>query len=113
MYTWFPGHMARALREMKAKAKFADLVLEVRDARVRRCSAAVLSCPCPACGRVPSAGAAAADRPAPLQAPASTANRELENVIKCKRRLVVLNKADLADPWKTQVGTGRMPCRHR
>lgn len=31
---WFPGHMARAMRDIKAKLSIADLVLEVRDARV-------------------------------------------------------------------------------
>ncbi len=31
---WFPGHMAKALREVQKKVKLVDLVLEVRDARV-------------------------------------------------------------------------------
>lgn len=31
---WFPGHMARAMRDIKKKLSIADLVLEVRDARV-------------------------------------------------------------------------------
>ncbi len=31
---WFPGHMAKALREVKKKIKLVDLVLEIRDARV-------------------------------------------------------------------------------
>lgn len=30
---WFPGHMARALREIKEKMKMVDIVFEVRDAR--------------------------------------------------------------------------------
>ena len=33
-YTWYPGHMARALREVQERIKLVDLVLEVRDARV-------------------------------------------------------------------------------
>lgn len=31
---WFPGHMNRAIRQVKEKIKLVDLVLEVRDARV-------------------------------------------------------------------------------
>jgi ribosome biogenesis GTPase A len=32
-FNWYPGHMARAIREIKEKLKFVDIVLEVRDAR--------------------------------------------------------------------------------
>jgi ribosome biogenesis GTPase A len=31
---WYPGHMAKALREIKQKLKMVDIVLEIRDARV-------------------------------------------------------------------------------
>lgn len=31
---WYPGHMARAIREIKEKLKMVDIVLEIRDARV-------------------------------------------------------------------------------
>lgn len=31
---WFPGHMNKAIRQVKEKMKLVDLVLEVRDARV-------------------------------------------------------------------------------
>ncbi len=31
---WYPGHMARAIREIKEKLKLVDIVLEIRDARV-------------------------------------------------------------------------------
>jgi ribosome biogenesis GTPase A len=34
LYNWYPGHMARALREIKEKLKMVDIVLEIRDARV-------------------------------------------------------------------------------
>ncbi|HXH75317.1 MAG TPA: ribosome biogenesis GTPase YlqF [Bacteriovoracaceae bacterium] len=34
LYNWYPGHMARALREIKQKLKMVDIVLEIRDARV-------------------------------------------------------------------------------
>ena len=30
---WYPGHMARAIREIKEKLKLVDIVLEIRDAR--------------------------------------------------------------------------------
>jgi hypothetical protein len=31
---WFPGHMAAASRAIRDRLKLADLVIEVRDARV-------------------------------------------------------------------------------
>lgn len=31
---WFPGHMAKARREIEAKIKLIDIVLELRDARI-------------------------------------------------------------------------------
>jgi ribosome biogenesis GTPase A len=34
LFNWYPGHMARALREIKERLKMVDLVMEVRDARV-------------------------------------------------------------------------------
>lgn len=34
LYNWYPGHMAKALREIKQKLKMVDIVLEIRDARV-------------------------------------------------------------------------------
>lgn len=33
-YHWFPGHMAKTLREMKSDMKLIDLVIEVVDARI-------------------------------------------------------------------------------
>lgn len=33
-FNWFPGHMAKALREIKTKLKTVDIILEIRDARV-------------------------------------------------------------------------------
>eukprot|EP00240_Pyramimonas_obovata_P019046 CAMPEP_0118947060 /NCGR_PEP_ID=MMETSP1169-20130426/45301_1 /TAXON_ID=36882 /ORGANISM="Pyramimonas obovata, Strain CCMP722" /LENGTH=67 /DNA_ID=CAMNT_0006893191 /DNA_START=125 /DNA_END=325 /DNA_ORIENTATION=+ len=33
-FSWFPGHMARASRQIKEQLKAVDLVLEVRDARI-------------------------------------------------------------------------------
>ena len=33
--TWFPGHMVRATRQILEQLANVDLVIEVRDARVR------------------------------------------------------------------------------
>lgn len=32
---WFPGHMAAATKAIRNRLKLSDLVIEVRDARVR------------------------------------------------------------------------------
>lgn len=32
---WFPGHMAAATRAIRDRLKVSDLVIEVRDSRVR------------------------------------------------------------------------------
>ena len=34
MVQWYPGHMAKAFREMDEKIKFVDLVIVLLDARV-------------------------------------------------------------------------------
>jgi ribosome biogenesis GTPase A len=31
---WYPGHMAKGLREMKQRMRNVDMILEVRDARI-------------------------------------------------------------------------------
>ena len=31
---WYPGHMAKARREMQEKIKLVDMVIELRDARM-------------------------------------------------------------------------------
>ena len=33
-FNWFPGHMLKAMREIKSKLAMVDLVIEIRDARV-------------------------------------------------------------------------------
>ena len=33
-FNWFPGHMLKAMREIKTKLALVDLVIEIRDARV-------------------------------------------------------------------------------
>eukprot|EP00743_Colponemidia_sp_Colp-15_P010453 GILK01011510.1.p1 GENE.GILK01011510.1~~GILK01011510.1.p1 ORF type:complete len:317 (+),score=37.86 GILK01011510.1:33-953(+) len=66
--SWFPGHMAKGLLQIKNTLKSIHLVLEVRDARI----------------------------------PFSSGNPVLEEVIGEKRRLIVLNKTDLAHPNMTK-----------
>ncbi|MFZ4715824.1 MAG: ribosome biogenesis GTPase YlqF [Bacteriovoracaceae bacterium] len=34
LFNWFPGHMVKAIREIKQRLKMVDVVLEIRDARV-------------------------------------------------------------------------------
>lgn len=65
---WFPGHMAKAKREVSEKLKFVDIVFELVDARL----------------------------------PLSSRNPLLDQILQQKPRLVILNKADLADPEQTQ-----------
>ena len=60
---WFPGHIAKAINELKAKLNLVDVVVELKDARV----------------------------------PLSSSYSELNRIIGSKSRLVILNKADLAD----------------
>lgn len=65
---WFPGHMAKARREVSEKLKIIDVVLELLDARL----------------------------------PYSSRNPMIDQIIATKPRLVLLNKADLADPQRTE-----------
>jgi ribosome biogenesis GTPase A len=60
---WFPGHMAKAIREMKEKMRLVDLVIELRDARI----------------------------------PFSSANPVVDEIVGNKPRLILLNKANIAD----------------
>jgi ribosome biogenesis GTPase A len=64
---WFPGHMAKTLREMRDHVKQVDIVVETCDARI----------------------------------PESSRNPELDRILGQKPRILVLNKADLADPQLT------------
>lgn len=66
--SWFPGHMAKAIRELMPLLKLIDIVIELVDAR----------------------------------APASSSNPLLSKLISNKPVVVLLNKADLADPGVTQ-----------
>ncbi|WP_257350112.1 ribosome biogenesis GTPase YlqF [Pseudalkalibacillus decolorationis] len=65
---WFPGHMAKARREMTEKLKMIDVVFELVDARL----------------------------------PLSSRNPMIDQIVGQKPRLVLLNKADMADPFITK-----------
>src|SRR5699024_9255835 len=67
MIQWFPGHMAKARREIEENLKLVDLVIELVDAR----------------------------------APAASQNPMLQDLIKDKRKIIVLMKSDLANPEST------------
>ena len=64
---WYPGHMAKAGRQIGEKLKLIDVVIELVDARV------------PKVGR----------------------NPDIKRYTKHKKHVLVLNKADLADPDET------------
>jgi ribosome biogenesis GTPase A len=66
---WYPGHMARAIKEIKEKLPLVDIVFEIRDAR----------------------------------APLASGNSTLDETLRQKSRLILLNKANLADPNKLRV----------
>ncbi|MGE7760683.1 ribosome biogenesis GTPase YlqF [Peribacillus sp. NPDC097895] len=66
---WFPGHMAKARREVTEKLKLIDIIFELVDARL----------------------------------PASSRNPMIDEIIQHKPRVILLNKADMADPVKTNM----------
>ncbi|MCM3767934.1 MULTISPECIES: ribosome biogenesis GTPase YlqF [Bacillaceae] len=65
---WFPGHMAKARREVTEKLKLVDIIFELVDARI----------------------------------PYSSRNPMIDEIIQHKPRLVLLNKADMADKEVTK-----------
>ncbi|WP_051330703.1 ribosome biogenesis GTPase YlqF [Aneurinibacillus terranovensis] len=65
---WFPGHMAKARRQVTEKLKLIDVVIELLDARL----------------------------------PVSSRNPMIDEIVSGKPRLILLNKADLADDQVTQ-----------
>jgi ribosome biogenesis GTPase A len=65
---WFPGHMAKARREVTEKLKLVDIIFELVDARI----------------------------------PFSSRNPMIDEIIQHKPRLVLLNKADMADKEVTK-----------
>ncbi len=66
---WFPGHMAKALRNIREHLPLVDVVVETADARI----------------------------------PRSSRNPELQKILAGKPTILVLNKADLADPEVTEL----------
>ena len=66
---WYPGHMAKAKREITESIKLVDVVIEMIDARI----------------------------------PKASRNPVLNEIIGNKPRIIVLNKADLADDKKTKA----------
>lgn len=65
---WYPGHMLKAKKEIIAKLKLIDVIIEMVDARL----------------------------------PRSSKNPMLDEIISNKPRLIILNKADLADQKITE-----------
>ncbi|MBK3494409.1 ribosome biogenesis GTPase YlqF [Viridibacillus sp. YIM B01967] len=65
---WFPGHMAKARRQVTEKLKLVDIIFELIDSRL----------------------------------PLSSRNPMLDEVIHQKTRLLILNKADMADESQTR-----------
>lgn len=66
---WFPGHMAKARRQVTEKLKLVDIIFELVDARI----------------------------------PNSSRNPMIDEIIQHKPRLVLLNKADMADKEVTRA----------
>lgn len=65
---WYPGHMTKAVRQMKEDIKLIDVVIELVDARI----------------------------------PISSRNPDIDSIAANKSRVIVLNKADLADDRITE-----------
>jgi len=69
---WYPGHMTKALRQMKEDIKLIDVVIELIDARI----------------------------------PYSSKNPDIDKLAENKKRVILLNKSDMADDkltsqWKS------------
>lgn len=62
-FSWYPGHMAKTLRQIEADLKLIDVVIEILDARI----------------------------------PISSQNPYVKEIIKKKKRIVILNKSDLSE----------------
>lgn len=78
---WYPGHMLKAKKELIARLKRVDVVLELRDARI----------------------------------PMASVNKDFEEVLKQKNRIVLLNKTGLADEeitreWQIYFKKNKIAC---
>lgn len=76
---WFPGHMAKARREVTEKLKLIDIVFELTDARI----------------------------------PMSSRNPMIEEILQNKPKIMLLNKADKADPRMTKEWQAHFEQRRR
>ena len=65
---WYPGHMTKAVRQMKEDIKLIDVFIELVDARI----------------------------------PISSRNPEIDELAGNKARVILLNKADMADDRATE-----------
>lgn len=65
---WYPGHMAKAKRELAEDMKLIDVVIEILDTRI----------------------------------PISSQNPDIQGVIKEKKKIILLNKCDLANELETK-----------
>lgn len=70
-FQWYPGHMAKAKRQMQEDLKLIDLIVELVDARI----------------------------------PNASRNPDIDSLANNKSRLILLNKADLADPATNRLWT--------
>ena len=66
--SWYPGHMAKTMKQVENDLKLVDIVIEILDARI----------------------------------PISSQNPEYQKLIKNKKRIIILNKSDLADENENQ-----------
>ena len=64
---WYPGHMAKTMKQVEEDLKLVDIVIEIIDARI----------------------------------PISSQNPEVQRLIKNKKKMVILNKSDLANEVET------------
>lgn len=65
---WYPGHMAKTMKQVEEDLKLVDIVIEILDARI----------------------------------PVSSQNPAIQKLIKNKKRIIVLNKCDLANEKENQ-----------
>lgn len=65
---WYPGHMAKTMKQVEEDLKLVDIVIEILDARI----------------------------------PISSQNPNVQKLINNKKKIVILNKADLANENETK-----------
>lgn len=68
---WYPGHMTKAVRQMKEDIRLIDIIIEIIDARI----------------------------------PISSRNPDIDELGRNRSRLIVMNKADLADKKQNALWT--------